>query len=200
MKFLDISKATNTGKMNIIALLFVLIAIAGVFLTLDPGKAERDKKEKVEKLKEIAADTSIKNITVEYKESDPGEFQQVSNLSKISGYTGKFFQSMLTVVVLLMIFAIVMYLLKKKQKLNFGSTNNIKIIDRKYLGQKQYLVTVIVDDEKLLLGVTDQSINMIKKLSYDSKFEQQKEAVTEKETTETFPKILGKIRNKKNEN
>jgi len=200
MKFVDLSKASKPAKMNLIALIFVLITISGVFLTLDPGRGQREKQEKVEKLKAIAADTTIKNINVEYKESDPGEFAQPNDLPKISTYTGKFFQSMITVVILLMILVIIMYLLKKKQKLNFGSNNTIRIIDKKYLGQKQYLATVIVDDEKLLLGVTDQQINLIKKMDYDPKLESQNDKENSKEENNTFPKILGKIKFNQHEN
>ena len=199
MKFVDMNKATKPRTMNIIALLFAIVMIAGIFLTIDPGKTNSEKQENVEKLKEIAADTTIKNIKVEYKEADPGEFSKSKNLPRISNYNSRFYQSMLTVVILLMFFILVMYLLKKRQKMNFGSTSNIKIIDRKYLGQKQFLATVVVDDEKLLLGVTDQSINLIKKLNYDPELEKQKQDENSKGSSETFPKILGKIRINKNE-
>ena len=102
---------------------------------------------------------------------------------------------MLTVLALLFLLLLIVYLFKKKNKLEFGGNTNIKIIDRKYLGQKQYLATIIVDDEKLLLGITDQSINLIKTLENDEPLEDEETHQNfSKQQSETFPKILGNLR------
>lgn len=102
---------------------------------------------------------------------------------------------MLTVLALLFLLLLIVYIFKKKNNLNFGNSANIRILDRKYLGQKQYLATIIVDNKKLLLGITDHSINLIKTLEYDN----MQDSTSAKEKTseqknESFPKILGKIR------
>ncbi|MFP4547696.1 MAG: flagellar biosynthetic protein FliO [Fidelibacterota bacterium] len=195
MKFIDRNKKNHPAKMNMIALFFAIIAIAGVFLSVRDMNQPEDKKEQVEKLKAIAQDTTIKNINIEYKESDSGKFSNESKLPSTTGYTKKFFQSMLTVLALLFLILIVVYIFKKKNNLNFNNATNIKIIDRKYLGQKQYLATVLVDDEKLLLGITDHSINLIKTLDTDVENEDVNKNFSEPQS-ETFPKILGKIRKK----
>ncbi len=195
MKFIDRKKKNNPTKMNIVALFFALIAIAGIFLSIRDIKQPVDKQEQVEKLKKIAQDTTIKNINIEYKESDPGKFSEDANMPSTTGYTQKFFQSMLTVLALLFLLLLIVYLFKKKNKLEFGGNTNIKIIDRKYLGQKQYLATIIVDDEKLLLGITDQSINLIKTLENDEPLEDEETHQNfSKRQSETFPKILGNLR------
>ncbi len=184
--------------MNMIALFFAIIAIAGVFLSIRDINQPEDKKEQVEKLKAIAQDTTIKNINIQYKESDSGKFSNESKLPSTTGYTKKFFQSTLTVLALLFLILIVVYIYKKKNNLNFNNSANIKIINRKYLGQKQYLATVLVDDEKLLLGITDHNINLIKTLDTDIENEDLNENSSEPQS-ETFPKILGKIRKTENE-
>lgn len=200
MKFLDRNKKNNPTKMNVIALFFAIIAIAGVFLSVRDFNEPENKQEQVEKLKEIAQDTTIKNINIKYKESDPGEFSGESNLPSTSGYTKKFFQSMLTVLALLFVLLLVVYIFKKKNNLNSGNSTNIKIIDRKYLGQKQYLATVIVENEKLLLGITDQSINLIKTLEKTSEDDMpEKNKKSSDQPADAFPKILGKIRKTDNE-
>ncbi|MBN2280464.1 MAG: flagellar biosynthetic protein FliO [Candidatus Marinimicrobia bacterium] len=193
------NKTTKPAKMNFIALLFVLIAIAGVFLTIDPAKKNRGRDEKVEKLKEIAADTTIKNIKVEYKEADRGEFTPAEDLPRISDYNKKFFQSMVTMIILLVVFLLIAYFFKHKGKNNTGTGTGIKITDRKYLGPKQYLAIVIVEGERLLLGITDQSINLLKKLPQtDLSDETDNDQSAEAEDV-SFPKILGKIRLKQND-
>ncbi len=106
---------------------------------------------------------------------------------------------MITVTALFVLFMLVIYLLKKKKNMKVGSGDKIKVLDRKYLGQKQYLATVIVENEKLLLGVTDQSINLIKTLEYSSNGEQKSEEKNDDINETSFPKILGKLRNNSNE-
>lgn len=200
MKFVDLNKRNNPTKLNIIALLFVIIAISGVFLSVNNNQKDADKKGKVEELKKIASDTTIKNIDVTYKTADPGEFSDTVKLSQTSEYTKKFYQTMITVTILFVVFLLVVYLLKKKNNLNFGANDNIKVLDKKYLGQKQYLVTVVIENQRLLLGVTDHSINLIKTLDeIDQKSEKQNDNDIQ-EDENSFPKILGKLRKNSNEN
>ncbi len=200
MKFIDNEKSNNPKKLNIIALIFVLIALAGVFLNLNNDKQKLDKIEKVETLKKIASDTTLKNINIKYKTADSGEFTSNSKLTQTSEYTKKFHQTMITVAILFVVFLLVIYLLKKKNNFNFGTNDNIKIIDKKFLGQKQFLVTIIVENEKLLLGITDQSINLIKTFKLNSKEKQKDENENVDKNKDSFPKVLGKIRNDSNSN
>eukprot|EP01156_Anaeramoeba_ignava_P001994 Anaeramoba_ignava/a217287_100.p3 GENE.a217287_100~~a217287_100.p3 ORF type:complete len:198 (-),score=24.85 a217287_100:9-602(-) len=197
MKFVDVEKRKSPMKMNLIALVFVVIAITGVFMTVNqPKKAE---KERTERLQEIAADTTIKNIDVTYKPSDPGKFSKEKSMARTSQYTQSFYKTMITVTILFVLFFLVVYILKKRTNLNLSAGDNIKIIERKYLGQKQSLITVQVENEKLLLGVTDHSINLIKILGNSTGETEDKNDSIEDEA-DSFPKILGKLRNTTNEN
>lgn len=200
MKFFDINRRDNPNKLNLVALFFVIIAIAGVFLSVRDVKETPQKKDRVEALKKIASDTTIKNIDVRYKTADPGKFSKDENLPGTSQYTQKFYQTMITVSVLFILFFIVVYLLKKKNKISFKGGENIKIIDRKYLGQKQYLTTVIVEHEKLLLGVTEHSINLIKNLGNIENPTQEEPKSSETEDETSFPKVLGKLNRNTHEN
>jgi flagellar protein FliO/FliZ len=57
--------------------------------------------------------------------------------------------------------------LRKYSKTNFalGKTNQIKIITQHHLGPKKSLAIIRVAGESILIGITDQNINMIKSLS-----------------------------------
>lgn len=196
MKFIDVEKRNSPMKLNLIALVFVIIAIAGVFLSVGDKKDVK----RIEKLQEIAADTTIKNIDVTYKPSDPGKFQKQKSMAGTSQYMQSFYRTMITVSILFVLFFLVVYLMKKKEKPGSGN-GDIKIVDRKYLGQKQYLLTVMIENEKLLLGVTDHSINLIKKLGNTSDIAEEtiRDSVAD-DDKDSFPKILGKLRRNTNEN
>lgn len=45
-----------------------------------------------------------------------------------------------------------------------SSGNAIQIIERKYINQKESLMMIAVYDELLLIGVTNNQINLIKKI------------------------------------
>ncbi len=191
MKFFDLSKRKNATKLNLVAVVFALIAISGVFLSIqDINKTKKPSRK--EQLEKIANDTTLKNINVKYKDTEDKAAPGKSRFKSSRDYTAKFFQSMLTITILLILVFGVLYFYKKKKQPHLSS--NIKVVDRKYLGQKQYIATVVVENEKLLLGVTDHSINLIKKLDLPTKRDSQ-----ESEPQEEFPKILGKIRKSENE-
>lgn len=60
------------------------------------------------------------------------------------------------------------YFIKKRSFVNKSSSVNmmqIKILSQHYLGPKKSLAIVRVAGESMLIGITDQSINMIKSLS-----------------------------------
>ena len=195
MKFIDINKRNSPAKLNLITLIFALIAISGIFFSLNDSKSKKESKGKqhVEKLQKIASDTTLKNIDVRYKTIDPGKFANSTQFSQNKDYSKKFYQAMITVVILFVLFLLVVYLLKKRTNIKFGNNDNIKILGRKYLGQKQFIATVKVDGEKLLLGVTGHSINLLRVIdSNQSKSEDTKETIEEQE--ESFPRVLGKIK------
>lgn len=57
--------------------------------------------------------------------------------------------------------------LRKYSKTNFaaGKNNEIKVLTQHYLGPKKSLAIIRVAGESILIGVTDQNINMIKSLA-----------------------------------
>lgn len=74
---------------------------------------------------------------------------------------------LLSFAVIVLVLAAVTFALKKWAKKTKGANQNtkIKILTQHHLGPKRSLVIVQVAGESLLLGVTDQSISMLKTLS-----------------------------------
>lgn len=62
----------------------------------------------------------------------------------------------------LIVLFLIARLLSKKANVFSHKTTDLKIIDQVRLGQREKVVIIMVDNKKLLLGVTPNSINLIK--------------------------------------
>ncbi len=92
---------------------------------------------------------------------------KIDTLTQSAKTQGEGTKLMLTLVILTGVFGASYYLLRKYSFKNNSSTSNmqIKILSQHYLGPKKSLAIVRVAGESMLIGITDQNINMIKSLS-----------------------------------
>ncbi|MDC1067863.1 flagellar biosynthetic protein FliO [Candidatus Kapabacteria bacterium] len=69
---------------------------------------------------------------------------------------------------------VIFFVLKKYSKKispKMGGNNEIQIISRSSLTPKSHLYIVEIENQKLVLGVTENSINLVKELDIDKKIE-----------------------------
>ncbi|MDY0131265.1 MAG: flagellar biosynthetic protein FliO [Desulforegulaceae bacterium] len=80
-----------------------------------------------------------------------------------------------------------LYLVKRFMAKNFsmGDKSEIRLISSFYLGSREKLIIIDADGEKLLIGVTKESITLISKLGKTDKETEKKE-----ENTQEFSKIF----------
>lgn len=71
--------------------------------------------------------------------------------------------TILTLIASLMAYFFIKYYRKKIDPL--GTASNIEILGKHYINSKQHLLLIRVEDRKLMLGVSDSSINYITELS-----------------------------------
>ncbi len=94
----------------------------------------------------------------------PLKIAETANAAAQTGQSGKL---ILTLLVLVGMFAAAYYLIKKyaySNKIN-KSNMQIKVLSQHHLGAKKSLAIIRVAGESILIGVTDQNISMIKSLA-----------------------------------
>ena len=94
----------------------------------------------------------------------PLKIAETTNAVAQTGQSGKL---ILTLLVLVGMFAAAYYLIKKyaySNKIN-KSNMQIKVLSQHHLGAKKSLAIIRVAGESILIGVTDQNISMIKSLA-----------------------------------
>ncbi len=94
----------------------------------------------------------------------PLKIAETTNAAAQTGQSGKL---ILTLLVLVGMFAAAYYLIKKyaySNKIN-KSNMQIKVLSQHHLGAKKSLAIIRVAGESILIGVTDQNISMIKSLA-----------------------------------
>ncbi len=94
----------------------------------------------------------------------PLKIAETTNAAAQTGQSGKL---ILTLLVLVGMFAAAYYLIKKyaySNKIN-KSNMQIKVLSQHHLGTKKSLAIIRVAGESILIGVTDQNISMIKSLA-----------------------------------
>ena len=133
---------TRDQATTLFIILFALIAILGFTSILSPGDGD-------------GADIQ----TVE------GEPQLPTPSTAYSSYLMK-----VMAVTFLMIAALIVGLRVYRKQMHLRGKNNLKlnVLGKFYLNDKQYLMKVNIDDRDLLLGVSEQSINLITELSMDA--------------------------------
>ncbi len=93
--------------------------------------------------------------------------------------------TILTSIASLMAYFFIKYYRKKIDPL--GTASNIEILGKHYINSKQHLLLIKVEDRKLMLGVSDSSINYITELS--NKTEDKKT----KKNKNQFKDVLNKL-------
>ncbi len=107
--------------------------------------------------------TPVKEATLAESEI-PLKIAETTNAAAQTGQSGKL---ILTLLVLVGMFAAAYYLIKKyaySNKIN-KSNMQIKVLSQHHLGAKKSLAIIRVAGESILIGVTDQNISMIKSLA-----------------------------------
>ena len=97
-----------------------------------------------------------------------------------------------TLLMLLVVLAVIIGLAAVVRRLNMrlpGATGPVKILHTTSVGQRERLVVVAVGEQKLLLGVTAQSISVLQTLPEDFKVTQ-----GQREGSGSFTDILQAIR------
>lgn len=126
----------------------------------------------------LKADVSVKNL----KESEIPVHLEAAK--KESSGEGSFYK-ILAALGVLGIMACGAYFLIRKYKQTAGKTaqaTQIKVLTQHYLGPKKSLAIIRVAGESILVGITDQNINMIKSLS-----------LLDEDIPEELPKTFGNV-------
>ncbi len=92
---------------------------------------------------------------------------KIAETTSAAAQTGQSGKLILTLLVLVGMFAAAYYLIKKyaySNKIN-KSNMQIKVLSQHHLGAKKSLAIIRVAGESILIGVTDQNISMIKSLA-----------------------------------
>ena len=88
--------------------------------------------------------------------------------------TSQIISLFLGLIVVLGIFFLVTYLLKRFTGIKGFDHGHMKIVDAMHLGAKEKLVIVKVLDQHILLGISSQGINKLQELEASSELQQQR--------------------------
>jgi len=129
------------------ALLFAIILIMGMlWIFNDPPGTEYDKPvTQTETSQNQLSDKTPKPIQTNY---------------------GWYFFRMIAVTGFLITVIVVGARFYKRKMAQTGRMFEMKVLGKQYISTKQYLMMIKVEDKKILLGITDQSINLLKE--YDA--------------------------------
>lgn len=161
----SISKKGSYG----LALVFAVVTIIGAILMYSspPGVADRQK--------ETNSVQTAEKVTTQDETFD----------SNYSGYVLR------TVLVTLFIIILIIAIAKIYRNRVHQEVNNrieMHVLGRKYIGPKQFLLMVNVERRNLLLGVTDNSINLI--ASYEPEEDENVTSGSGNENAEPFAKLF----------
>ena len=174
----------NTGsiKGKLVALVFFLIAIGGLILFINSFSSEKET-ESDNKSAQTAVDSN--KIKKEDSSRFYGKFEDYSidsestNKAKLknknkklrpkqerSNYSSFVWKTVIIIVVLLIVLIVYIYYRKNYTKAG-NASNQINIIGKSYIGKNQYLLIVECGGTKMLLGVTEHNINLLKEFDKD---------------------------------
>jgi len=154
----------RSGSLGL-ALLFMVIAVLGIVMTMNRTSHRSS----------LAMSDSA-YVTSENAESPRSFGSYVVRTIVVTG-----------MIIIILLLAMKYY--KKRNVIDGAGRYHFEILGKRHLSPKQYLVMVRVEESKLLLGVTDHSINLIKEFAEtdeDEKFEQS----TPMSTTQSFIKLF----------
>lgn len=163
-KFESVSGKRSTGA----ALLFALVLIIGMMLIFnDPPGTKYDKSSQV----------------IQSQNQKPKPLQT---------HYGWYFFRMVAVtgfVITLFVFSVKYY---KRKMAKTGHYFDMRVLGKQYISAKQYLMMIRVEDRKMLLGVTDHSIHLIKEFDEDKNKDETSKQLDK--PREGFSTILKKIK------
>ena len=164
----------KTTKINI----FIFAVIMLLFLSALVFMADLDTREKSE--------LELNNQKMENQQvSDMNEFSFGSYLLKVALITG--------LIIFILIIGAKWYSKFTKQNQN---NSKIKILSRHSLGPKQFMLIVGVEQKKYLIGVTEQTINLLSDMGEWN--EKNEEFQYESQQDSSFSSILKSLRKEKN--
>ncbi len=163
-KFEFASGKRSTG----VALLFVLVMIMGMlWIFNDPPGTQYDKP---------SLESPLQN-------QEPKPIQ--------TNYGWYFFRIIAVTGFLIVLFVVGAKYYKRKMT-QTGHYFDMRVLGKQYISTKQYLMMVRVEDRKMLLGVTDHSINLLKEFDENEDNSETEEDANEQE--KSFGKILKRIK------
>lgn len=124
----------------LLAMVFGLICILGVVSVITPSPVPETTAEQATETESIGSTRTV-------------------------NYTAYYIRVMAIMVVSIAILIVSVRFYKRYVKVNDQSNLDLKILGRKYINSKQYFLKVFVDNKLLLVGVSEQSMNLIADLS-----------------------------------
>ncbi|MCF7886416.1 MAG: flagellar biosynthetic protein FliO [Candidatus Marinimicrobia bacterium] len=178
-------------KSYIVALIFIFIAVIGIWLTF--SGSSHNKPEKTEQQAKITTTDSTS------KPSQPDQFNGDS--TSFTGYnrksnnsSGKIIKTIVIAVLFLVFLTIGLIIFKRKFNTSKISGMDMEVLGKRHFGQKQFIIMTRVENKKLLLGVTDHSINLIKDFGeIEEGNEDYHSPDSEGKSESSFPKIIKQI-------
>lgn len=154
-----------------LALVFMLIAVIGILMSFSslPQNAKSD------------------------RGTQPVSAEKEAGTTFASSYPGFVIKTIIITCAIIVLFVLGAKLYKKQQRSEIFDKIKIDIIGRKYIDAKHYLIMVSVQSRQLLLGVSDNSINLI--AEYDDNTSAESNIATDTlQNDDQFSRILKRIK------
>ncbi len=157
------NSSKRAGSMGL-ALLFLAIAILGIAMTTHRSSQRPS----------LAAPDS--------------SFVLQNNTESPKSFSSLVVRTVVVTGVLIVIFLMAIKYYKKRITPDSSGRFHFEVLGKRYLSPKQYLVMVRVDESRLLLGVTDHSINLLKEY-IETEEDETFESSTPMSATQSFIKM-----------
>lgn len=163
-----VNESSSPKRSAVAALFFAMVMIMGMFWIFnDPPGTKYDKP--------VTVSTS--------QDEEPKPIQ--------TNYGWYFFRMVAVIGFLIALFVVGVKYYKRKMT-QTGHYFDMRVLGKQYFSAKQYLLMVRVEDRKMLLGITDQSINLLKEFDKHEDYSESDENANELE--KGFGKILKRIK------
>jgi len=127
------------------------------------------------------------------QDSPPVSADKEAETTFASSYPGFVMKTIIITCAIIVLFVLGAKLYKKQQRSEIFDKMKIDIIGRKYIDAKHYLIMVSVQGRQLLLGVSDNSINLI--AEYDDNTSAESNIATDTlQNDDQFSRILKRIK------
>jgi len=173
LKPINMNKKGSFG----IAVIFAMIALIGALMVLSPDN----------KKPENVIDQEVSENSQFGKGNRPDYLKYMSRMIIVT-----------SLMIIVIIYGAKWY--KGKMQRNDSYTLSMKILGKQFLGSKHFLTMVRIDGKNFLLGVTDQSINLISEFPEIIEHEENKNSDSNPlSSSETFNGILKRMTGKTRE-